>query len=185
MGSKARIHDSKALLETKAAVASFIETVNAALSSMDADVSRVSLWLNQDRPSHWKHEIRRREDQVMAIKTDMHRKIIAQAPEPVSLVLERKALAKAQERVEEARRRQEASRRWGVSWEREAQLYKSGLVDLLAALHGILPKGIHRLERMLLTLEQYERLEAPPTQVDQSSPESDASDEGDAPKEPR
>jgi hypothetical protein len=161
MGSKARIHDSKALLETKAALAAFIEAATAALASMDADVSRVSLWLNQDRPMHWKHEIRKREDQVLAAKTDMQRKIIAQAPEPVSLVLERKAVARAQERVESARRRQEATRRWAPAWEREAQLYKSGLADLSAALHGELPKAMQRLERMMLALEQYERLDAP------------------------
>jgi hypothetical protein len=110
---------------------------------------------------HWKYEIRKREDQVLAAKTDMQRKIIAQAPEPVSLVLERKAVARAQERVDSARRRQEATRRWAPAWEREAQLYKSGLADLSAALHGELPKAMQRLERMMIALEQYERLDAP------------------------
>ena len=87
MGTQARIHDSKALLDAKAALVAFVEAVTTAIAGVDADVSRLSLWLNQDRPMHWKHEIRRWEDQVLAAKTDVQRKIISQAPEPVSLVL--------------------------------------------------------------------------------------------------
>lgn len=161
MGSQAKIHDSKALLDTKAALASFVEAVTAALATMDSDMSRVGLWLQQDRPLHWKHEIRRREEKVLAAKAAIHRKIISQAPEPVSLVLERKAVAKAQERLDSARARWEASKRWATVWEREAQLFKGGVGDLSAAIHARVPHAMQRLERMLLSLEQYERLEAP------------------------
>ncbi|MCX5690189.1 MAG: hypothetical protein NTV94_10480, partial [Planctomycetota bacterium] len=70
MSTKARIHDSKALLDTKAALVQFVEQVTAAVAGMDADVARLSMWLHQDRPMHWKHEIRRREDLVLNAKTD-------------------------------------------------------------------------------------------------------------------
>jgi hypothetical protein len=161
MGTQARIHDSKALLDAKAALVAFVEAVTTAIAGVDADVSRLSLWLNQDRPMHWKHEIRRREDQVLAAKTDIQRKIISQAPEPVSLVLERKAVARCQERVDEARRRLEQVKRWSPKWEKDSHLYKSGVAALSEALHRDIPMAIQRLEKMLLALEAYERLEAP------------------------
>lgn len=161
MSTRARIHDSKALLDTKVALVQFVEQVTAAVAGMDADVARLSMWLHQDRPMHWKHEIRRREDLVLNAKTDIQRKIISQAPEPVSLVLERKAVARAQERVEQARQRFESVKRWSPKWEREAQLYKGGVSQLHEAINRDIPAALNRLEKMLIALENYERMEAP------------------------
>jgi hypothetical protein len=159
--STARIHDSKALLDTKAALVKFVEQVTGALAGMDADVGRVTMWLHHERLAHWKHEIRKREDAVMAAKTEIQRKIIAAAPEPVSLILERKAVARAQERVDEARRRLENTKRWSPKWEREAMIYKGGTQSLGEAINRDIPLAMNRLEKMLLALEAYQRMEAP------------------------
>jgi|GEM_PF-1532508 len=161
MGTQVRIYDRRALLDAKAALVKFAEQVGAALASMDSDVARLGQWLHQDRPSHWKREIRQREDGVLAAKTDIQRKIIAQAPEPVSLILERKVVQRAQAYTEEAKRRYQKVKQWGPRWERDSLLYKTTVSGLTDAINRDIPLALNRLEKMLLALEAYERI-APP-----------------------
>lgn len=155
------MYDSRALLDAKAALVKFAEQVTAAISSMDAEVARLGMWLDQERPAHWKHELRRREDKVLAAKIDIQRKIIAQAPEPVSLLLERKVVHRAQARADEARKRFERVKQWSPRWEREAMMFKTSIAALSDATHRDIPLAMARLEKMLLALEAYERI-APP-----------------------
>lgn len=165
MSTQARIYNSKALLDAKAALVKFAEQVTGALASVDSDISRLSQWLHQERPAYWKHEIRRREDKVLAAKTEIQRKIISQAPEPPSLVLERKVLQRAVASTEQARQRLEKVKQWAPRWERDALLYKTSTSGLSEALYRDIPAALARLEQMLLSLEAYARL-APPTGVD-------------------
>jgi hypothetical protein len=162
MSTQVRIYDSKALLETKAALVKFAEQVTGALASVDADISRLSQWLKQERPSYWKHEIRKREDKVLAAKTDIQRKIISQAPEVPSLILERRVLQRAQASTEEARKRLEKVKQWSPRWERDALLYKTTTSALSEALYRDIPLALSRLEQMMIALEAYVRM-APPT----------------------
>jgi hypothetical protein len=165
MSTQVRIYDSRALLDTKAALVKFAEQVTGALANVDSDISRLSQWLHQERPAYWKHEIRKREDKVLAAKTDIQRKIISQAPEPPSLVLERRVLQRAQASVDGARARLEKVKQWSPRWERDALLYKTSVSALSEALYRDIPLALSRLEQMMLSLEAYERL-APPSGAD-------------------
>ena len=158
MGESARIYDSRALLDMKAALVEFAESISAALGMMDADISRMSMWLSQERPAHWKAEIRKRDNKLVAAKTEISRKIIAAAPEPPSLVLERRTVLKCQNRLEEARRRYEKVRMWAPRWERDALLYKGSTQAISIALSRDIPLAMARLERMLLAIEAYARM---------------------------
>jgi len=119
------------------------------------------MWLHQERPSYWKHEIRRRGEDVNKAKTEISRKIIAAAPEPASLVLERRALHRCQSRLEEAQKRLEKVKSWGPRWEREAMMYKGSTHGLSEQLHREIPLALARLEKMFQALEAYAKI-APP-----------------------
>ncbi|MBL9001363.1 MAG: hypothetical protein JNK25_09535 [Phycisphaerae bacterium] len=162
MSESARIHSFRALTDAKAALIKFADEASAALASMDADVQRVSGWLASDRPAFWKAEVRRREDAVNKARGEIERKRLVRAPEPASVVEERKAWERAKERLAQAQHRAEAVRRWAPRWEREAMMYKGSCQALSEAIHRDIPLALARLDKMLAALEAYSRL-APPT----------------------
>src|SRR5262245_43603378 len=120
MSERANVHALEALKEAKAALARFAEDAGAILATVDSDIARMGQWLTHDRPAHWKREVRKREEAVQAARQEISRKQLVQAPEPASTILERKELARCQRRVESARQKQEATRRWATVWEKES-----------------------------------------------------------------
>lgn len=155
MAERARLHDISVLVDARAAVAAFAEEVQRALGAVDAEVQRVSQWLTLERPSYWKAEVRRREDAVNQARATLARKQLSRAPEPASVVEERKELQRQQRRLDEARRRQEAVKRWASVWEREAQMYKSSCASVSEWLSRDAPAAAARLDGMLKALGAY------------------------------
>jgi hypothetical protein len=176
MADSARIHDFEALKEARAALADFAEQVSTALASVDADIERVAHWLKVDRPTYWKLEARRREEEIERAKGEIMRKRIIAAPDPASVSLEERRLARAKARVEEARRKLDKVRRWMPVWEREAMLYKTSTRSLTEALHADIPRALAILSRMMETLDHYAAL-APPAGDPEPAPESAAAPE--------
>src|SRR3954471_18191927 len=103
--AKARVQHLPVLKEVKAALVEFIESVSTTLTSVDADVGRVTQWLHQERPAHWKAEIRKRTDAVGSARQEGERKRLIAHPTPADVTLERKAVDRAKERLAEAERR--------------------------------------------------------------------------------
>jgi hypothetical protein len=160
MADRARVLSVEVMKDAKACLVEFMETCGTALMSVDADINRITQWLQQ-QVGHWKRELRKREDEVNRVKTDIMRKRIIAAPEPASVVEEEKFLRRAKARLDSAQRKLEAVKRWAPVWEREAMLYKTSTHRLSEALHADLPAALVRLERMFRSLEEYTRLIAP------------------------
>lgn len=165
MSGSAKVNSTEALKQAKAAMAEFSDAIVTSLASVDADINRISSWLNQDRPAYWKRQVRHREEEVIKIKTEIMRKRIIAAPEPASVVDEEKALVRMQIKLTQAQARLEAVKRWAPTWDREAMMYKSSTRSLLEFLHADIPRAEARLERMLDSLEAYAKV-APPTMGD-------------------
>ena len=159
--SGARVYNTEALKEVKAALADFTESVAQTLASVDADINRISQWLSQDRPAYWKREVRKCEEAVAHAQADIMRKRLIAAPEPASVVEEQKILNRAKQRVTEAQRKLDNVRRWAPIWEREAMLYKTACRGLTEAAHRDVPAAAARLDAMMTSLEAYLRLAAP------------------------
>lgn len=162
MSESARVNSTDALKQAKAAMLEFSDAIVVALASVDADINRVSFWLNQDRPAHWKRQVRLREEAINKIKTDIQRKRLIAAPEPASVVEEEKSLDRAKMLLAHAQSRLDAVKRWGPVWDREAMLYKTSTHSVTEYLHRDVPVAVARLERMIGSLEDYTRI-APPT----------------------
>ncbi|MBL8886289.1 MAG: hypothetical protein JNK16_06480 [Phycisphaerales bacterium] len=159
MAESARINSVTALRDLKVALNQFIEQVNIAFASVDAEIGRTGQWLQQERPAYYKHAVRRAEDAVTRAKSDISRKQYMRAPEPVSVVEERKVLEKLKRRLEELQRKQDAVRKWAPRWEREAMMYKSTCRPLTEYVSATLPRAIERLEKMAVAIEEYLRLQ--------------------------
>lgn len=181
MADRARIQSVGVLKDVKAAVIEFADTVGATLTSVDAEVSRITQWLNH-QVGYWKREVRRREDEVNKRKMDIARKRLTAAPEPASVVEEQKALNKARAGLEHAQRKLESTRRWAPVWEREALLYKTATSSLSEALNRDVPAAASRLERMMRSLDEYAAM-APPPGDDQLGPRAAAEGGGGAESE--
>src|SRR5712675_1444241 len=110
--AKARVHSLPVLKSVKLALLEFAEGVQATMASVDAGIGRISQWLSQERPAHWKGEIRRRGEMVTKARAEIERKRLIAAPAPASVALEQRALERAKVRLEEANKRMEAVRRW-------------------------------------------------------------------------
>lgn len=159
MSESARISSVAALRDLKTALTQFIEQTNIAFASVDAEIGRTGQWLQQERPAYYKHAVRRAEDAVTRAKSDISRKQYMRAPEPVSVVEERKALEKLKRRLEELQRKQDAVRKWAPRWERESMMYKSTCRPLTEYVQATLPRAIDRLEKMAVAIEEYLRLQ--------------------------
>lgn len=159
MSESARISSVAALRDLKTALGQFAEQINIAFASVDAEVGRMGQWLQQERPAYYKHAVRRAQDAVTRAKSEISRKQYMRAPEPVSVVEERKILEKLKRRLEELERKQEAVRKWAPRWEREAMMYKSTCRPLAEYVQATLPRAIERLEKMAVAIEEYLRLQ--------------------------
>lgn len=162
MPDPARVLDIQALQDVKAALAEFAAAVDYALSSVSSETQRMSQWLSQERPAYWRAQVRRRNDEVEAAKAAIRRKQIIAAPEPASIVDERKALTRAQHRLDAARRKLEATRRWDVIWDREVNACRGAWQALAGAVQRDIPRAGARLDRMIEHLEAYTRLAPAP-----------------------
>src|SRR5829696_5010141 len=118
--AKARVHNIPVLKEVKTAIVEFADSIVGVIATMDSDIGRMSQWLSQDRPAHWKGEVRRREDAVMKAKMEIERKRLIAAPAPASLALEQRVLQRAQARLGEAQKRLAATKKWAPLWDRQA-----------------------------------------------------------------
>ncbi len=164
MAEIARIQSIEVLQDVKAALLDFAKEAALTITAVDADVQRVGQWLTLERPAHFKHEVRRREESVEAAKAEIRRKELAAFPNPADTVLERKALKRCKEKLERAMEKRDRVRKWAPAWEREATLFKGGCAPLNEVLHREIPQAIARLDKMIASLEEYFRMAAPATE---------------------
>lgn len=167
MSEGARVLATEAMREARAALAEFAETVERTLAGVDADIYRMDDWLRRDRPLHWKRQIQVRDNAVQQAKAILSRKVVLAGPDPARAIEERENLKIAQRRLAEAQRRQEASRRWAMMWEKNAMEYKSGARDLRDMASARLPAALARIARMMESVEGYLAIAPPGAMVEQ------------------
>jgi hypothetical protein len=161
MHEHADIRSLDALKHAKAALLEFKKEVESALGLTDAEVMRMGQWLSHDRPSHWRRELRAREEETLEWRKEISRKQLVAAPNPASTVEERKKMQKSQAMAERAAEKLRKSQKWANSWEKEVQTYKSSVSLLNEFLHRDIPDAVARLDKMMTSLEEYWAIAAP------------------------
>lgn len=163
MKEGAGVTNLEALERFRAALLEFIHDASNALGEADSEVDRVQVWLEREQKIHWQQEHRRRSEEVARAKSALYRKqlTVSSKDRPPSAVDEKKALQRAQARLEEAEQKIRRIKHWSVHLGQEAARYKAATSSLAAVLERELPASAEMLKRAIAAIEQYLHTAAP------------------------
>jgi len=163
MQGSAQVQSLAAIDAFRAALAHFGDEAGQALSNLRMDVQRFVEWLEHDQLIHWQHEIRRREERVAEAKNDLHRCLSATIDprRTPSCYQEKKVLAAAKARLEEAEEKLAAVRRWIPQVQQAVFQFLARTQPLADALASDLPSAIAHLRAIVGRLEEYLAVEPP------------------------
>jgi len=153
MGNAARITDIKALSDLRPALIRFGEYCQSALSSDRSDALKVLSWLQQDRLSHWKREIRIRSELAVRANSKLVQQTAGDTPRPS--VDARKEYEHAKRRVREAEEKYELTRRWIRVLEKEIDQYRGSIQPMAEIAHSCMTKGISRIDSLISAVDAY------------------------------
>lgn len=160
---KARVQSIDAIRSFRAAMLTFAEKANVALGEADSEVQRVMTWLENEQTQFWSHELRKRHEAVEKAKEALRFKQVfkSQTGARQSTVDEEKILAIAQRRFAEAEQKMANTKKWIRQLQKEAHLYQGSVQRLSTTVQVDLPTAAGKMERMILSLEEYVSLNAP------------------------
>jgi hypothetical protein len=160
MPTGAKVDSIDALINFRVALVKFREAAAAALGDAESEIHRVVSWVENDQDAFWTNQIRLRDDALRAAHEALRHKTIfkdSTGREP-SAIEEKKAVARAQHRLEEARHKQEAVRRWGKYLNREVLLYRGQVQRFVTSVSHDVPAAIAHLGALINKLQEYEAL---------------------------
>jgi hypothetical protein len=154
---QARLTRIDAVREMAAALDAFRSEAMAAIEGLDMEVRRALEWIQHDRHDHWNHEVRRGWDRITETRIQLQQAKTARRVgehEP-ACADEKKALARAKQRLEVAQERVEAVRHCAREIERAVDDYRGARTPLSAWLDSEASKALAALRRMAENLEDY------------------------------
>lgn len=163
MNRSAQVHSVDAIDQFRAALGVFGEEVGQALSAVRTDLQRFTNWLEHDQLKYWQREIRAREERVAEAKNDLHRCLSATIDpnRTPSCLQEKKLLAIAKQRLDEAERKLAAVRHWIVAVRQAVIDYHARAEPLATAAAADVPRAIAELARTVDRLTAYLHLATP------------------------
>jgi hypothetical protein len=179
---QARLTRTDAVQEMSATVDTFRNEALAALEGLDMEIRRASEWIHHDRHDHWKHAVRKGWDKITEARLQLQQAKTArriEGHEP-ACIDEKKALSRAQRRLETAQEKVEAVRHCTRAIDRAVDEYRGARTPLSAWLDSEAPKALAALRRMMENLDAYLALHAQqggPAARFGSAPAEDASSE--------
>ena len=159
MGEQVKVADVETIERFRAQLIQAAETFGLALEEAEGDIERTMAWLESDRPDAWRKQIRKAQDKVVECKSALFRKQeIKATPEArPSVVDERKALERAQRRLEFCEEKLRNTKRWSTELPRQAVVFKGALSGMHVMLDRDVPRINAMLKRMTEHLEEYLR----------------------------
>lgn len=144
----------------------FSETAALILEEANSDVQHLHTWLQGDCLRYWKKQAFLCQEEYVRCKVALSGRLSFErsvSGSPSSCVDERKALKKAEERLEFARRKLSAVHRWLLQLDKVHSEYRARTQGLNTALTMDLPKACARLDKMSESLDKYVALTPPPS----------------------
>jgi chromosome segregation ATPase len=157
MCAKVRVTNTQALVEFRPAIIRFKEDVERALTSPGSDAMRVLSWLQGDRLSHWKREIRVRSEAAVVAKSKLTQQTTSQQPRPS--VDARKEYERAKRRVQEAEEKLESTQRAINKLRKEIDYYRGAIQAMASVARADMPKAMGRLDGQIRAIEEYARVQ--------------------------
>lgn len=172
MAQYAHVGSLEALRHFRAALIRFADHVGVAVEESETEVQRTDMWLKQDRPAYWKHQLTVRNELYQRAKSALNRKRAQTTAmnNRLSCVDEVKAVQAAEKALEEARTKQESVRRWARLFEQEGFNYTAISQRLRTMLQGDVPRAIAQLDAMIAAIEAYGATPGPEWQTSDAGP---------------
>ncbi|MCH2135660.1 MAG: hypothetical protein MK101_03645 [Phycisphaerales bacterium] len=156
MARQADIREVKAVGELRGRVVESAETLARLVDDCNSTMRRFVDWVTRDRASHWKSELRKRDQKLQTARSDLERAKIARPDaDPRSFTDQIRALRRTKAALEEAQAKSRACKRWGVELERQALLLRAGLRPVSAMADAELPAAVRWLGQLEQHLQGY------------------------------
>lgn len=159
----AQVRSIEALREFRSAFLAFCQQAQEALCSVDLEGQRTLNWILRDQTGRWQRAIRDRQGELAQAKNALFRreltKISGSHPD---LIEEKKAVRRAQERLDEAQAKLKKCKEWGQTLLPKALGEFTGPARQLSEqVGGDNPPAAVFLERVLASLDAYTAAAAP------------------------
>jgi hypothetical protein len=162
MSRTANVLSVQTLKDFKVVMCNFAEEARNSLSGVDMELRRMRDWLERDQLGFWQSQVKRRQEEVMEARADLHRrKISQQGSEAVSDADQKEALRDAQRRLATAEEKVTIVKRLIPFLHHAIDEYHSHSQPLGDHLSGGFEKSVFTLEKMIGSLESYLALKAP------------------------
>ncbi len=126
------------------------------LSGVDMELRRMRDWLERDQLGYWQAQIKRRQEELMQARADLHRrKISQQGSEAVSDADQKEALREAQRRLRVAEEKVALVKKLIPMLHHAIAEYHSHSQPLGDHLAGGFDRSVAALEKMTRSLEAY------------------------------
>jgi hypothetical protein len=134
MSSQVHVHSLEAVEAVRDALISFVDQVQQALDTLEAEMRRMLDWLEHDRPAYWRRQIRQAIDDVNEAQAALHQRLMFPIGDHrPSCREERAALKRAQDRLVYCQQKAEKVKHW-VNVVRHELFEYEGRISQLARL---------------------------------------------------
>jgi hypothetical protein len=162
MSKSANVLSLQTLKDFKLAMITFAEDARNSLSGVDIERRRMRDWLERDQLGYWQSQIKRRQEDLMQARADLHkRKISQQGSDAVSDAEQKENLREATRKLRVAEEKLAQIKRLIPVLHHAIDEYHSHSQPLGDHLSGGFEKSLFTLEKMVGSLEAYLALAAP------------------------
>src|SRR5262249_2688779 len=134
----------------------FGEEARNALGGVDMELRRMRDWLERDQLSYWQTQVKRRDEDLMQARADLHRpQISQQGGDAVSAARQKEALRGGRRRLRVAEEKVALVKKLIPQLHHAIAEYHSHSQPLSDHLSGGFERSVAGLEKMILALEAY------------------------------
>lgn len=156
MARSANVTSIDALRDFQAALVKFCDTAADALCAVQMEARRTYDWITHEQHAMWQRQMQVRRDELVQAKADLTRRRMQRTEGYVPDDTEqKKAVARAQRRIEEAEEKIENIRLWRVRLQQALNEYEGQARQLSNLLEGDPPPSVALVNRMIEALEAY------------------------------
>jgi hypothetical protein len=162
MSKSANVLSVDTLKDFKVQMCNFAEDARNALSGVDMELRRMRDWLERDQLGYWVAQIKKRQEDLMQARSDLHRRKLSQSgSDAVSDADQKEALREATRRLHAAEEKVAVIKKLIPYLHHEIDEYHSHAQPLGDHLAGGFEKSLAGLEKMTTALDAYLALRAP------------------------
>jgi hypothetical protein len=173
MSKSANVLSVDTLRDFKVQMINFAEDARNSLSGVDMELRRMRDWLERDQLGYWVAQIKKRQEDLMQARSDLHRRKLSQSgSDAVSDADQKEALREATKRLHAAEEKVAMIKRLIPFLHHAIDEYHSHSQPLGDHLAGGFEKSLSILEKMTRALDAYAALKAPTAPVFESVQET-------------